>query len=181
MRLFGITLQDFKGVRRRIQDRWPGRYVEIWPDVFEGQLFWAGEGAKVLLEELEVPHAVRFVVGEGRVPIFYGCRCPDEAGVLPEPASVRARTLAGRGVGVALVEEGGGRPSIEPAGPEDAYFFLSRPRAGKYFIWRLFRSKDDAREFLRKHGRMDAEVEGWIATGQVERFADLVGPATAQP
>ncbi len=80
------------------------------------------------------------------------------------------------GVSVALVEEGGSRPSVEPSAPEDAYFFLSRPRAGRYFIWRLFRSKADATEFLRKHKLADAHLERWIATATVETFEDLVRP-----
>ncbi len=177
MPFFGIMLQDFKAARRQIQDRWPGKYFEIWPDVFEGTLFWVADGAKALLDELKVPYVVRFAVGDGQVPIFSGARSPDAADVLPEAASVRARTLAGRGIGVALVEEGSGRPSVEPSGPEDAYFFLSRPGAGRYFVWRLFRSRDDAREFMRRHRVSDAELEAWLATASVDRFADLVAPA----
>lgn len=178
MALFGITLQDLKAARRQIQERWPGRYVEIWPDVFNEKLFWVGGGAKALLDELKVPHAIQVAVEDERVPIFYGDRSPGAPQVLPDAESVRTRTLAGRGIGVALVEEGSSRPSLEPSGPEDAYFFLSRPRAGRYFIWRLFRSKEDAREFVRKHKLADADLEGWIATATVEKFEDLVGPAT---
>lgn len=181
MPLFGITLQDFKAARRQIQERWPGRYVEIWPDVFDEKLFWVGGSAKALLDEVKVPHAVRLTVDEDRVPIFFGDRAPGAPDVLPEAESVRARSLAGRGIGVALVEEGGSRPSVEPSGPEDAYFFLSRPRAGRYFIWRLFRSKADAREFVRKHKVADADLEGWIASAPVETFEELVRPAGLRP
>ncbi len=173
MPLFGIALQDFKAARRQIQERWPGGYFEIWPDVFDGKLFWVGGSAKALLDELKVPHALQLAVEDDRVPIFYGDRSPEAPDILPDAESVRTRTLAGRGIGVALVEEGGSRPSVEPSGPEDAYFFLSRPRAGRYFIWRLFRSKEDAREFVRKHKLADADLEAWIATATVERFEDL--------
>ena len=176
MGLFGIALLDFKAARRQIQDRWPGRYFEIWPDVFEGGLYWVGGETKALLDDLKVPHDIRYAVDDERVPIFYGGRPPGTPDVLPGAESVRTRTLAWRGIGVALVEEGSGRPSLEPSGPEDAYFFLSRPRAGRYFIWRLFRSKEDARAFIRKHHFADADLEGWLAASPVERFADLVLP-----
>ena len=179
MPLFGITLQDFKAARRQIQDRWPGQYFEIWPDVFEGGLYWVSGAAKALLDEVKVPHEVRWTVDEERVPIFYGGPPPGTHDLLPGAESVRARALAGRGIGVALVEEGSGRPSLEPSGPEDAYFFLSRPRAGRYFIWRLFRSKEDARAFIRKHHFADADLEGWLAASPVERFADLPRPPGA--
>lgn len=176
MGLYGIRLQDFPAARRQIQGRWPGRYFEIWPDVFDGKLFWVGEAAKALLDDVKAPHTVQFTVEDERVPIFSGARSTEAADVLPEAGSVRARTLAGRGIGVALLEEGSGRPSVEPSGPEDAYFFLGRPGAGRYFVWRLFRSKDDAREFVRKHRVSDAELEAWLATAAVDRFADLVAP-----
>ena len=48
--LFGITLDDLAAARRRIQDRSPGRYFEIWPDVFEKGLYWVGAQTKGLLE-----------------------------------------------------------------------------------------------------------------------------------
>ena len=177
MGLFGIALGDFKAARQRIQGRWPGRYFEIWPDVFEDGLYWVGEEAKAMLDELDVPHQVRCTVDDERVPIFYGGLPPGSADVLPGPESVRARALAGRGIAVALVEEGSGRPSVEPAGPEDAYFFLSRPRAGRYFIWRLFRSKDDARAFIRRHQVTDGDLEAWLTASPVEQFSDLARPA----
>ena len=176
MGLFGIALDDFKAARRRIQDRWPGRYFEIWPDVFEEGLYWVGGEAKALLDELKVPHEIRYAVDDEQVPIFYGGPPLGTPDVFPGAESVRARTLAGRGIGVALVEEGSGRPSLEPSGPEDAYFFLSRPRAGRYFIWRLFRSKEDARAFIRKHQVADADLDGWLTASPVERFADLARP-----
>ena len=70
---------------------------------------------------------------------------------------------------------------LDPDKPSSAPLwksFLSRPRAGRYFIWRLFRSKEDARQFLRKHKVADVDLEGWIATAMVEKFEDLVGPAS---
>lgn len=179
MGLFGIALDDLATARRRIQDRWPGRYFEIWPDVFERGLYWVGTQTKALLDEGQVPHGVRFSVDDDRVPIFYGGGPPPSADVLPAPESVRTRALAGRGIGVALVEEGGARPSVEPAGPEDAYFSLTRPGASRYFIWRLFRSKEDARTYLRKHKVVDEALEAWLAASQIEQFADLVGPEGA--
>jgi len=177
--LFGITLDDLASARRRILGRSPGRYFEIWPDVFERGLYWVGAQTKALLGEGQVPHVVRFSVEEDRVPIFYGVTPPANPDVLPAPESVRTRTLAGRGIGVALVEEGGARPSIEPAGPEDAYFYLTRPGANRYFIWRLFRSKEDARTYLRKHRVADGALEAWLVASEISQFADLVRPAAA--
>lgn len=179
MGLFGITLDDIASARRRILGRSPGRYFEIWPDVFQGGLYWVGAQTKALLDEGQVPYLARFSVEDDRVPIFYGAAPPASLEVLPAPDSVRARTLAGRGIGVALVEEGGARPSVEPAGPEDAYFSLTRPGASRYFIWRLFRSKEDARTYLRKHKVVDEALEAWLAASQIEQFADLVGPEGA--
>ncbi len=176
MGLFGIALLDFKAARRHIQARWPGRYFEIWPDVFEGGLYWVGGEAKALIDQLQVPHDIRYAVDDEQVPIFFGGPPPGGPDVLPGAESVRARTLAGRGIGVAMVEEGSGSPSMEPSGPEDAYFFLSRPRTGRYFIWRLFRSKEDTRAFVRKHHFADPDLQGWLAASPVERFADLVRP-----
>ncbi len=177
MGLFGITLDDLASARRRILGRSPGRYFEIWPDVFERGLYWVDAQTKALLDEGQVPHGVRFSVAEDRVPIFYGVTPPANPDGLPAPESVQTRTLAGRGIGVALVEEGGARPSIEPAGPEDAYFFLTRPGANRYFIWRLFRSKEDARTYLRKHKVADEALEAWLVASEIAQFADLVRPA----
>ncbi len=154
-----------------------GRYVEIWTDVFEDGIFWVADEAKQSLETVKIPLNVLNQVPSDRVKIFYASDLQPDRASLPNEESVKARVLAGHGIAAVLFFIGDGQtmPPEEPTDPKDALFYLSRPGAKYYYLWRLFRSKDDAElHVVQKFKKDDVSAQAWAASIPVLAYGELL-------
>lgn len=154
-----------------------GGALEVWPDVFERDACWLVEAAWSRLAPSDPAAAppVRRLVDGDRVPILF------PAGVvgaesLPDPDAVRARVLSRHGIAAFWVPPGEAGPQVldTAVGPQDLFFFLRRPGSARAHLWRLFRSRYDARGFLGRRYPSDARLEGWMAVLPYEDFDALV-------
>ncbi len=175
----GRTLGDLWQQLRQVLK---GRYVEVWSDVFEEGIFWVADGAKAALEEVKVPFALLNQIVADRIKVFYAARLQPDPASLPNEDSVRARVLAGHGIGAVLFFIGDGHemPPEEPTSPKDALFYLSKPGAKHYCLWRLFRSKEDAEHFVAQKFRDDEGAKNWVASIPVLAYGELLQNAAKE-
>src|SRR5919106_1771755 len=97
-----------------------------------------------------------------------------------DPTRLRARREAVPGGGA---REVGPEVFDTAVGPQDLFFFLRRPGREPSHLWRLFRSRYDARGFLGRRYPGDPRVDTWMAALPYEDFDALVagGPGDAAP
>jgi hypothetical protein len=109
------------------------------------------------------------------VPVYYGPRLQDVES-LPLEESLRARVLSARGIAVAWItyDQFGQRTVYEPTGPADPIFYLRRPGGTAAHIWRLFRTKPEARVYMAEYYGRDSEGRDWAETLPAETFDDLL-------
>jgi len=174
-----ITLRQGLGLGdlwRQLRQALKGRYVEIWSDVFEEHVFWVADEAKRALEEVKVPFTVTAQIPADRVKVYYARHLQPDGESLPNEDSVKARVLAGHGVGAVLFFIGDGQtmPPDEPTDPKDALFYLSKPGAKYYYLWRLFRSKEDAEGYAAQKFKGDEHARGWAASIPVLAYGELL-------
>jgi hypothetical protein len=169
----GLTLG---GLWQQLRQLLKGRYVEVWSDVFEEGIFWVADEAKAALEEVKIPFALLNRIAADRVKVFYAAHLQPDPASLPNEDSVRARVLAGHGIGAVLFFIGDGQqmPPEEPTNPKDALFYLSKPGAGHYYLWRLFRSKEDAEHFVAQKFKDDERAKSWVASIPVLAYGELL-------
>jgi len=160
---------------RQLRERLKGRYVEIWSDVFEEGIFWVGDEARAALEEVKIPFEIVRQIPAARVKVYHASHLNTDPESLPSEDSVRARVLAGHGIAAVLVFVGDGKamPPEEPTHPRDALFFLSRPGAKHYYLWRLFRSKEDAERHVAQKLKEDEGAHAWLASLPVLSYGEL--------
>jgi hypothetical protein len=84
--------------------------------------------------------------------------------------------LSAHGIAVAwiTVDQFGDRTVYEPTGPADPIFFLRRPGGSAAHIWRLFRTRAEARLYMAEYYGRDSEGRDWADTLSVETFEDLL-------
>jgi hypothetical protein len=174
-------VDDGPGLRERQRALPKGTVAEVWPDVFAPGRFWICEATKRLLEGVGEPLQSSARVESSRVLIFF----PDEPRdtlSLPSEESVRVRVLAGHGIAATwygTTAHPGIRPLPEPATPEDAFFYLMRVGSRTNHVWRLFRTRDEAVEFMGRTFPQDAKATTWAESLPVARYLDLFrGDAT---
>ena len=153
----------------------PGRLVEAWPDLYVSGRVWIGDDTRALLETAGGPLPVALSVEAAAVPVYYGPRLRDVES-LPLEESLRARVLSARGIAVAWIsyDQFGERTVYEPAGPADPIFYLRRPAGTAVHIWRLFRTKAEARVYMAEYYGRDSEGRDWAETLPAETFDELV-------
>ncbi len=169
-------IDDGRAVRERQRALPKGTVVEAWPDVFDPGTFWISEATKRLLDGVGAPLTPSAAVESSRVPIYFS-EASREAASLPSEESLRVRVLAGHGIGVmwyGTTTQAGGSPLPEPASPEDAFFYLMRIGGDANHVWRLFRTRDDAVEFMTRHFPGDPGARGWAEALPVSRYPDLL-------
>jgi len=95
---------------------------------------------------------------------------------LPLEESLRARVLSARGIAVAWIsyDQFGERTVYEPTGPADPIFYLRRPGGSAAHIWRLFRTKPEARVYMAEYYGRDSEGRDWAETLPAETFDELL-------
>ena len=163
-------------VRRR--SRVPkGSVVEAWADMtVGGGTFWVGEDSKALLDAAgEQPMTAQVAVPADAVAVFYGPHlCDIES--LPREESLRARVLSAHGVGVAWItlDAAGQRTVHEGAAPDDPVFHLRRPGGGAGHVWRLFRTKREAVDWMREAYGADSEGAEWARQLPADDFDALL-------
>jgi hypothetical protein len=153
----------------------PGRLLEAWPDLYVAGQAWVGDETRALLDGAGDAMPVALSIEDTTVPIYYGPRLQDTES-LPLEASLRARVLSAHGIAVAwiTVDQFGDRTVYEPTGPADPIFFLRRPGGSAAHIWRLFRTRAEARLYMAEYYGRDSEGRGWADTLSVETFEDLL-------
>ena len=97
--------------------------------------------------------------------IFYGPQLCDLES-LPREESLRARVLSAHGVAVAWItlDRDGRRTTHEPTSPADPIFHLRRPGGGAGHVWRLFRTRSEAIEWMTEAYGADSEGAEWART-----------------
>jgi hypothetical protein len=95
---------------------------------------------------------------------------------LPLEESLRARVLSARGIAVAWItyDQFGERTVYEPTGPADPIFYLRRPASVVAHIWRLFRTKREARVYMAEYYGRDSEGRDWAESLPAETYDDLL-------
>jgi hypothetical protein len=118
---------------------------------------------------------VALSVDAAAVPVYYGPRLSDVES-LPLEESLRGRVLSARGIAVAWIsyDQFGQRTVYEPTGPADPIFYLRRPGGTAAHIWRLFRTKQEARVYMAEYYGRDSEGRDWAETLPAETFDDLL-------
>jgi hypothetical protein len=169
------ALPDAGEVARRRRRLPPGRLLEAWPDLYVAGQAWVGDQARALLEEAGGPLPVTLSVDAAEVPIYYGPRLSDVES-LPLEESLRARVLSAHGIAVAWItyDQFGQRTVYEPSGPADPIFYLRRPAGSVAHIWRLFRTKSEARVYMAEYYGRDSEGQDWAESLPAETFDDLL-------
>ncbi len=161
---------------RQLRERLKGRYVEIWSDVFEEGIFWVADEARAALEEVKIPFEIVRQIPAQRVRVYHAAHLHTDPESLPKEDSVRARVLAGHGIAAVLFFIGDGKtmPPEEPTHPRDALFYLSKPGAKYYYLWRLFRSKEDAERHVAQRFKEDEGAREWVASLPVLSYGELM-------
>jgi hypothetical protein len=171
-------IDDGRGVRERQRALPKGTVVEAWPDVFDAGTLWVSEATKRLLDGMGTPLRPSAAVESARIPIFFPGKSR-EAASLPSEESLRVRVLAGHGIAVTwygTTADAGGRPLPEPTSPEDAFFYLMRMGGSANHAWRLFRTREEALEFMTRVFPEDAEARAWAESLRVPRYSDVLRP-----
>lgn len=153
-----------------------GRALEVWPDVYEPDACWLVEAAWEALRGAAPgpPPEVRRVVEGDQVPVLFPAEVVD-ADSLPESDAVRARLLARHGIAAFWVPPTEVGPQVvdTAVGPQDLFFHLRRVGSERAHLWRLFRSRYDARGFLGRRYPGDPRLEAWLAALPHEDFEAL--------
>lgn len=172
---------DASEVARRRKLLPPGRLLEAWPDLYVSGQAWIGDDARALLDEAGSPMPVALSIDAAAVPIYYGPRLQDTES-LPLEASLRARVLSAHGIAAAWItyDQFGQRTVYEPTGPADPIFYLRRPAGSAAHIWRLFRTRAEARVYMAEYYGRDSEGRDWADTLTADTFEDLLA-RHAQP
>jgi hypothetical protein len=161
----------------------PGSFVEAWPDLEGSGRVWIGEEARKLLDTVGPPLAAVLAIPATAVPIYYGPALSD-LGSLPTEESIRTRVLSARGIAAAWVApEASGLPASPPGSPDDPVFFLRRPGGSTAHRWRLFRTRQEAIDLMRRLHE-DPEAAAWAEAIAVEDYAALIArhrPPRAEP
>jgi len=166
---------DGPEIARRRKQVAPDRLVEAWPDLYVAGDFWMAESSKGLLDGVGPALAAKLCLDADAVPVYYGPRLQDVES-LPLEQSLRARVLSAHGIAAAWItmDQFGERTVYEPRGPADPIFYLRRPGGMAAHIWRLFRSRRDARAYMAEYYGKDSEGRDWAESLTVDSFEELV-------
>ncbi len=169
-------IDDGRAVRERQRALPKGTVAEVWADVFEPGAFWVSEATKRLLDGEGAPLTSSVSVEGSRVPMYFPDE-PRDADSLPSEESLRVRVLAGHGVAViwyGATTPAGGRALPEPTSPEDAFFSLMKMGSRVNHAWRLFRTRDEAVEFMTRFFPDDPRGKAWAESLPFARFSELL-------
>ncbi len=173
-------IEEGKTVRERQRALPKGTIVEAWPDVFEPTVVWVTAATKTVLEAAAgTPLVVSAAVDGERISIFYPNE-PRDLFSLPAEESLRARVVAGHGIGVTwygMTSQFQGRPLPAPTSAEDSFFYLMRIGGATNHAWRLFRTRDDAIDFMGRNFSESPAAKEWALALPATRFGELLSSA----
>jgi hypothetical protein len=199
-RIYLVT--DRVEIERRRQAL-PGVTVEVWPDLYAGDLFWLGdeeqrreaytavtrdrppvgvywigETSKAALDGAGQRLAWDLAIDESLVPVYFGSRLAD-ADSLPHADSIRARALSAHSIAVAwsTYDRLGQRVEYRPASPLDEKFYLRRPRGKTLHLFHGFRTKADAIAAMADRAADDPAACAWAESLPVPDFTALMNRA----
>lgn len=172
-RVYLVAAKDEITRRRPLLPR--GTVIEAWPDREVGGLFWMGETSKALLESVGEPIEAKQSLPLDSVAVYYGPRLADIES-LPTEESLKSRVLSAHGFAATwiTVNRLGERGTHTPTGPDDPVFHLRRLGGGAGHVWRLFRDKTEALEFMAEHEGTETEAYEWAQGLEVETFAQFL-------
>ena len=176
-----------------------GTIVEVWPDLYAGDVAWLGDPAtrrvtagqaraappggrcwlsedgKAGLDALGAPLPFVLAVPDAAVPIYYGTALTGQES-LPAPSTLRARVLSAHGVGAvwATHDARGHRREPGPLAPTDSQFYLRRPGGTVAHLWHLVRTRGAGLAYVGEHLPGDALARRWAETLPAEGFDDLL-------
>jgi hypothetical protein len=168
-------VSDAAEIARRRARAGAGGLLEAWPDLYASGEFWVGESAKTLLDGPDDPLPARFWIEGSHVPVYYGPRLSD-LDSLPAEESLRSRVLSAHAIAVAWItlDRFGERAQHAPASPRDPIFYLRRPSGRAAHLWRLFRTRGEARVYMTEYYGDDPEAREWASSIPAEDFDDLL-------
>jgi hypothetical protein len=185
----------------------PGVLIEVWPDLYLGDLFWLGddearraayaaehrepgpgalywigEASKTALDGVGRPLAWDLAIDETSVPIYYGSGLTDTES-LPAEDSVRARVLSAHAIAAmwTTYDASGVRVEHQPASPLDPTFHLRRPGGKTVHLFRTLTTRAEAVTVMAAGPSRDPQACDWAETLPAEDFADLVQRHATQP
>jgi hypothetical protein len=185
----------------------PGRLIEVWPDLYLGDLFWlgddearraayavehrqsgpdalywVGEASKAALDEVGRPLAWDLAIEETSVPIYYGPGLTDTES-LPSEDSVRARVLSAHGIAAiwATYDASGTRVEHHPTSPLDPIFHLRRPGGKIVHLFRALTTRAEAINVMVAGPSREPGASDWAQHLVAEDFEDLVRRHAMQP
>jgi hypothetical protein len=168
-----LLLADGAEIARRRALLPAGCVVEVWPDLARPGHVWVPGEARSRLEAAGGPLPIALAVEGARIPIYHGPGLDAEAAAsLPAEGSLRARVLSGHGIAVARLPRDRQIPDASGS-PDDPVFFLRRPGGGVAHRWRLFRTRAEARAYMREWHVGEPEARAWAEALPLERHADL--------
>jgi hypothetical protein len=132
--------------------------------------------SKALLDAAgEQPMTATLAIPAEAVPIFYGPHLRDLES-LPREESLRARVLSAHAIAVAWItlDGSGRRPTHEAPAPDAPVFHLRRPGGGAGHVWRFFRTKREAIEWMRATYGAEAEGVEWARVLPADDFDGLL-------
>jgi hypothetical protein len=152
-----------------------GRIVEAWPDLAAKGEFWMGEAAKALLDATGEPLRAKLALEPAAVPVYYGPRLCD-VDSLPAEESLQTRALSARGIATVWItmDRFGERTQYEPTSPVDPVFYLRRPGGSTAHVWRLFRSRGEARVYMAEFFGNDPEGQQWADGLTAATWAEMI-------
>jgi hypothetical protein len=166
---------DSEEIARRRKRLPAGSVVEAWPDLSAAGRFWIGDASRDLLDSVGTPLPAMLSLDGAILPIYYGPRLQDVES-LPAEESLQARVLSAHGIAVAwiTIDQFGARTVYEPTGPADPIFYLRRPAGTAAHIWRLFRTRREARVYMGEYYGRDSEARDWAEALPAETFDELL-------
>ena len=125
------------------------------------------------MDRHDVPYNVLAEEDANRIAVFHTNLSKEELGDYEDP--IKALALAYRAVGMACVGVNGETDlGFDLSDGTREYTYFTAP-AGHTFIWRLFHSRTEAKDFLGKLTLGDKAAESWAEAIPLDSSDDLVG------
>ncbi|MDH3403530.1 MAG: hypothetical protein OES32_10560 [Acidobacteriota bacterium] len=125
------------------------------------------------MDRHDVPYNLLAEEDAERVSIYHTALSREELGEHEDP--LKALALAYRAIAIACVGVNGETDlGFDLSEGTEGYTYFTAP-AGHTFIWRLFRSREEAEEFLRKLTGEDKEALAWARAIPLASADELTG------
>lgn len=135
-------------------------------------VFVATGETKAAMDRYEVPYNLLAEEDATRISLYHSPLSQEELGEYED--ALKALSLACRSIALACVGVNGeGNLGFDLSEGVDNFTYFTAP-AGHTFIWRLFRERDEAVEFLDKLTVGDEEAKDWAQSIPLESSEELV-------